>query len=102
MDHDRAMWFVILADILELETLREIEIKLHGGQLPRPTDSIFNPNVYLWTIEDGFSFHTLVRNASLVQSSYQRFHRAIPVFIRAKIVSVCVITSYRKLHPDVL
>jgi hypothetical protein len=51
---------IVLADVLKLESLWQIEIKLHGGQLPQPADRILNLYVNLWTVKRRFTFNSFV------------------------------------------
>src|SRR5216684_988309 len=102
MNHQRAMWLVVLADILESKSFGKIEIKLHCGQLPRATDSIFHSYVDFRSVENCFTFDTIIGNSALIQGSRQRGFGTHPVFVRTKIVCVRFVASYRKLDANVL
>src|ERR1041385_5169431 len=90
MNHDRLVRLVVFADVLELKTLRQIEVKLDCRQLPRAPDRIFDTNVDLRTIERCFTFDARVRNAAAIQSIGQSSFGAGPVLIRAEEHTVVV------------
>src|SRR2546426_2941260 len=101
MNHERAMRLVVIADILEGKSFRKIKIKLHRGQLPRATDSIFHPYVDFRSVENRFTFDTIIGNSALIQGSRQRGFGTRPVFIRTKIMCARFV-PYRKLDANVL
>ena len=63
---------VIVADVLHLKALRQIEIKLHRGQLPVAPYRIFDAYIYLGTVKTASSFNSRVWNLARVQSVNER------------------------------
>ncbi len=51
VDHDRTMLLAVCADVLQLETLRKLEVKLDGTALPGSADRIYQMEVDLRTVE---------------------------------------------------
>src|SRR5712691_9351741 len=102
MNHYWLVWLVVLADIFKLETSGQIEVKLHRRQLPGAPDGVFDANIYLWTIENSFTFNALVGNATIIQRRGQHFFRAIPIFVRTEVMNVAATSAYRKFHFDFL
>src|SRR6185369_13169428 len=87
---DRPVRFVVFADVLELKTFRQIEIKLNCRQLPRPANRVLDTNVDLWPVERRFAFNTLVRNATTVQGVLERRFAIFPIFVRAEKETVVI------------
>src|SRR5581483_2799197 len=51
VQHDRTVRLIVGTGVLELESLREIEVELHGRALPVAADRIDELEVELWTVE---------------------------------------------------
>ena len=51
MNHDRAMFLAICSVILQLKTLRKLEVKLNGTALPGSANGIYQMEVDLRSIE---------------------------------------------------
>src|SRR5215813_2425227 len=102
MDHYRLVRLVVFADVLQLKAFWQIEIKLDRGQLPGPADRVFDPDIYLWTIEDCFALDPLVRNIFIVERINQSGLSAIPFFVGTEIVCFWIVASNRQLHFDIL
>src|SRR6266404_2486374 len=77
MDHDRLMRFVVLADVLKLETLRQIDIKL-------------------WPIEGCLIFHPFIWKILLGQSQNQSGLSPLPIIIGTEILLRGIASSDRE------
>src|SRR5438128_6562375 len=97
MDHHWPVRFVILADELQLKTVRHIKIPLHSSQLPQPTDCVLDLEVDLRPIEGGLALHPLVNDAARIQRLSQSRFRFYPVFFRAQVVLCRVASLHRQL-----
>ena len=80
------MRLVVFADVLELETLWQIEIELHRRQLPQTADRILHLDVDLRAVERRFVFHPLVLKTLSIKRVDQRAFGVLPLFIRAEIL----------------
>src|ERR1700730_5307671 len=69
MHHYGLVAAAIFADVFEAETAREIEIELHGAELPGAADGVDELDVDFGAVEDGFTGNVFVRNALAVESS---------------------------------
>src|SRR5829696_35543 len=85
VNHDRPVRFVVFADVLELKTLRQIEVELDRRQLPGAANRVLDTNINLRPVERGFAFDTLVRNPAAVQSINQSNLTTFPIRIRTEI-----------------
>src|SRR5215472_1913948 len=77
----------VLADVFELETPRQIEIELHGGELPGPADRVDHFHVDLRPIKDRFARHMFVRNVHALERADQRALCALPFFDGASVIA---------------
>src|ERR1043165_6058521 len=96
------MRLVILAYILKLETLRQVEIPLHRSELPEATDGVFDLEVNLWTIERALALDALVLDAVFLQNSRELVFGLRPFFVRAEIVLVRLIAFDGQLELNLL
>ena len=55
VQHHRSAALVVRVDVLDVEALREIEVELHGGSLPRPPDRIDQLEVQLGSVKGAAS-----------------------------------------------
>src|SRR5208283_3257595 len=60
--HPRLMASAVIADIFQAEARRQVEVKLHSGELPGAADGVNQFNVDFGTVERGFAHHLLVGN----------------------------------------
>ena len=90
------MRLVVVTDVLELKTFRQVEIKLHRRQLPQPADRILHLDVNLWSIERCFIFHALVWKFLLVQRVDQSELGILPLIVRAEIFLARIRASDRE------
>ena len=51
VNHDWPVRLAVLADVLQLEALRHLEIQLRGVELPGATKSVLDIDIDLWTVE---------------------------------------------------
>ena len=51
MDHNRTMFFAVLADIAHVKFLRHLEIELDRATLPRATKAVLEMEIDLWSVE---------------------------------------------------
>ena len=56
MDHQRLVAAAVFADVFQAEARGQIEIELHGGELPGAADGVDQLDVDLGTVERGFAF----------------------------------------------
>ncbi len=64
--HVGSMLAAVLSDEGEVETLGQIEVELHGGELPGATDGVAHVDVYLGAVEDSSPFvHLIAHPAGL-------------------------------------
>ncbi len=80
MHHQRLMPRAVFADVLEIEARRQIEIELHGGELPGPADRVNQLDVDLRSVECRFALDALEGNLQPVERGFQRAGCTIPVF----------------------
>ena len=60
----------ILADVFEVEAARQVEIELHGGELPGPADGVDQLHVDLRAVERGFAGNVFVGNFHAVERDW--------------------------------
>src|SRR5687767_3841662 len=73
----------IFADIAEVESLRQIEIELHGTELPGTPDSILHNQINLGPVEGAITGIDLVFDAGALQRVFKRGLGHIPVLFTA-------------------
>ena len=69
MDHDRTMLLAICADVLQLKTLRKLEVKLNSTALPGSSDGIDQMEVDLRSVERAVALVYNVIQTHLIQSA---------------------------------
>ena len=100
MHHHRPVRLVILADIFQFKSLRQIKIPLHGPQLPQTADGIFDLEIDLGSIESGFTFHALVLNSARLKPGCQCFFSFLPLLVCTKIQLAPIASLHRKFKLD--
>ena len=80
MDHHGPVRLVIFTGVFQLKPLRQIEIPLHGAQLPKTANRILDLEIDLWSIERGLAFNPLVFNSAGVETGRQGALRLFPLF----------------------
>src|SRR5512144_3077691 len=83
MHHERLVARAVLADILEFEALRQVEVELHRGKLPEAPDRVDELDVDLRPVERGLAGDGAVRNVDLLQALLERVLRHRPLRVRA-------------------
>src|SRR6204780_4927854 len=86
MHHQRLVARTVLAHVFELESRRQIEIELHGGELPGAPDGIHKFHVDLRAVKGGFAGNVFVGDVHALQRVGERSFGALPVFGAAGIV----------------
>src|SRR6266702_1462155 len=86
VDHERLMLGAVFGDVLQAEARRQIEIELHGGELPGAADGVNELDVDLGAVEGGFALHFLERNVYALHGVGERGGGAAPVFGLAGVV----------------
>src|SRR5207237_7082013 len=79
VDHERLMPAAIFADVFEPKAPGEIEVKLHGGELPGTADRVDQLDVDLRAIKCGFAFHAFEGNLHALQSRGESARGAFPI-----------------------
>jgi hypothetical protein len=69
--HHRSMRLTVLTDVLQLETLRHLEIQLRRIELPGATQGILNVDVDFWSIEGALTGLDFIRQPVLLQRRAQ-------------------------------
>src|SRR6185436_13975887 len=82
--HHWLMRLVIFGDVFQFEALRQIKVILHGAELPKTTNSIFDLEVDLRTVKSGLAFDALVLNLAGIQSCRQNSFRIGPIVLIPK------------------
>src|SRR5579885_28716 len=100
VNHHGAVRLVVLADVLKLEALRQVEVPLHGAELPQATDGVLDLEVNLRPVERGLALDALVIDAALVESLGQRRLGVRPALFRAEPLLRGVAAFDRKLEAD--
>src|SRR6266853_5288222 len=84
VDHERLLAGTVLGYIFEIEALRQVEVELHGAELPGTADSIHELDVNLRAIESCFAGHNLVRDVQLPQRTFQGVVGQVPLVFTAE------------------
>ena len=84
MHHQRLMAGAIFADVFQFEAPRQIEIELHGGELPRAADRVDQLDVDFRAVECGFAGNVFVGDVHALQRVGERGLRAFPIFGRCR------------------
>src|SRR5262249_1544269 len=87
----------IFANVLELKTLRQIEVSLHCSQLPQTANRVFDLEIDLRPVESRLAFDALVFDTARVESHRHFRFSFLPVFFRPNIELVGVASLHRKL-----
>src|SRR5216683_3035017 len=86
VNHERLMPGAIVGDVLQAEASGQIEIELHGGELPGAADGVNELDVDLGAVEGRFALHFLERNVHALQAVGERGGGAVPVFGLAGVI----------------
>src|SRR6266478_5373748 len=78
--HERLMLGAVFADVLQAEARGEIEIELHGGELPGTADRVDELDVDFRAVERAFAYHLFERNVHALHGVSESGCGAGPVF----------------------
>ena len=79
VDHDGLVRLAVFADVFELEAGGEVEVELHGGELPEAAEDVDELDVDLGAVEGGFAGDGLVGNALAVEHARERADGVVPL-----------------------
>src|ERR1700675_4924094 len=83
VDHERLFAGTVFGYVFEIEALRQVEVELHGRELPQAPDGVDQLDVDLRAIERGFSGDGLVFDVQQLQNFLERVGRHIPLLFTA-------------------
>ena len=63
MHHQRLVAVAVFADVFQAKAAGQIEIELHGGELPRAADGVDELDVDFRAVKRRFAFHAFERHA---------------------------------------
>ena len=86
MHHQRLVAAAVFANVFEAETARQIEIELHGGELPGAADGVDELDINLGAVEDGFAGNVFVGDALAVESFGERALGVFPLLDGAGVI----------------
>src|ERR1700719_445682 len=86
MHHDGLVAAAVFTDVFETETAREIEIELHGAELPGAADGVDELDVDFGAVEDGFTGNVFVGDALTVEGSGERALGGFPLLDGAGVI----------------
>ena len=86
MNHNRAMWLIVFANVLKLKPFRQIEVPLHSPKLPQSANGVLDLNVNLGPVKGGFAFNSLILDRSIVKCASERNFSFRPVFVCAQVL----------------
>ena len=63
VDHDGPVQLAVFALVFELESRGQVEVELHGGELPHAAEDVHELDVDLGAVEGGFAWDGAVRES---------------------------------------
>ena len=81
MQHNRAMLLSVCPNIINIESLRKLEIKLDGSALPRSAYGIFQMKIKFRSIEGAVSFIYCIGLTHSLHCFFQSFRSKLPILI---------------------
>ena len=90
VDHDGLMTLAVFADVFELETRGEIEVELHGGELPEAAEDVDEFDVDFGAVEGGFAGDGFVGDAFRLEHGVERANGQVPIFVGAGVMGAVV------------
>ncbi len=81
VDHDRAVFFSILTDILCLKTLRQLKIKLDRSALPCPSKRILQMEINFRPVKCPIALIDNIGQPQILQRILQTIRRHLPILI---------------------
>ncbi len=88
--HHRLVALPVLADVFQVEALRQVEVELNGRKLPQAADGVHQLDVNLGPVERGFAGDQLVLDAHALHAVVERAHGHVPVGV-ATLVMLAVL-----------
>src|SRR4051794_9097668 len=89
---------IIVASVLKLEPLRQVEIELNGAQLPYAADRVLDLDIDLRPVKGRFALDSVVRDAALFQCAGKLLFGGGPILIRTKITFILGTAANRQLE----
>ena len=102
VDHQRAVARAVGCHVFEFEPLRQVEVELHGRELPGAANGINQLDINLGPVENRLAFHAFEGNVHPSERVHQRALGLFPVFDLAGVVRGPVGVAHGKLHFVVL
>ena len=84
--HERLMLGAVFGNVLQAEARGQVEIELHGGELPGTSDGVNELHIDFRAVEGGFAGDGLVRDVHALHGRGERGGRAAPVFGLPRII----------------
>src|SRR5260370_916740 len=78
VDHERLMLGAVVGDVLQAEARGEVEVELHGGELPGTADGVDELHIDFRAVEGRFAFHFFVRNVHALHGVSESGGGAMP------------------------
>src|SRR5579859_7104683 len=97
MHHYRLLARSILGDVLQSKALRQIEIELHGRELPQTANRVHQLEIDLWTVERRLAWNRLVLDPERLQHLFQRLRGMSPLLLAAHKIFPVLRIPRRKL-----
>ena len=82
VNHDWLLLGAVGVNVLKLEVVRQLEVKLDGAALPRATKAVGQMEVNLWTVESAIALVDHVIDAHRLKCIAQALFSALPILIR--------------------
>src|SRR5580698_2285640 len=102
MHHDRLVALAVFADIFKLEARGQIEVELHGRELPQATEHVDQLDIDLWTVKRRFAGDGFVRNILTIQHIFQRADCEFPFVVRTGIALAVFWVPCRELNLEIV
>src|SRR6266576_5002863 len=80
------MRLVVLTDVLEFKSLRQIKIKLHCRQLPQTSNRVLDLNVNFRTVKRSLIFYSFIGKRLALEGLNQGGFATFPILIRTQIL----------------
>ena len=100
--HKRLVLRAVLGDVLQAKTRGQIEIKLHGGELPGTADGVNQLDVDFRAVECRFALDFLERNVHVLHGVRERSAGTLPVFGLASVILRMRGIPVGKLHLELI
>ena len=82
MNHNRLLLGAVGVNVLKLEVVRQLEVKLDGAALPRATKAVGQMEVNLRTVERTVALINNILNAHRLKCVAQALLSALPILVR--------------------